>query len=77
MYFYKIKDLEEPDLYSEYLYTNKECSEIIEDAIGYWYDDQDKATEEIGANNVFESIEIALKEYNIEFKWIDFSVITY
>ena len=77
MYFYKIRDLEEPDLYSAYLHTNKACADIIEDAIGYWYDDQDKATEEIGANNVFESIEIALKDHNINFHWIEFDVITY
>ena len=69
-YIYKIRDCEDDDKYSQYIKTNKECRQTIQNAVEYWYDHPDD--EYINADNVFDCIEQFLISKNIDFKWFRF-----
>jgi hypothetical protein len=75
-YYYKIRDIEDDDKYSQYLTTDKKCNDIIENAIETWYggDEEDNRIE---ADNVFECIEQLLTQNNIQWKWIKFNIINF
>lgn len=69
-YIYKIRDYEDDDKYGQFIKTNKECRQIIQNAIEHWYDAPDDG--HINADNVFDCIEVFLNENNIDFKWFRF-----
>ena len=75
-HFYKIRDIEDDDKYSQYLATNRKCKKIIERAIGDFYGGDENGNR-IEADNVFDTIEQYLDMRDIEWKWIKFTVVDF
>ena len=75
-YFYKIRDVEDEEKYSQFLTTDKKCKELIECAIADWYGGDDNGNR-VEADNVFECIEQRLTNNGIQWKWIKFTNIDF
>lgn len=71
LFIYKIQDIEDDLKYSQYIRTSEECKQTIINAVEYWQDNPDD--EYINANNVYDCIEMFLKEQEIDFEWVDFN----
>ena len=76
MQYYKIRDFDDDDKYSQYLVTSRECKKIIEMAIADFYGGDDDGNR-IDADNVFDTIEQYLDVRDIEWKWIKFTNIDF
>lgn len=69
-YFYKIKDIED-DKYSIYIWTDKECYELIEQAVELC-----KADDELDESIMF-YIDKVLKEHKVKYSIIDWQIIDF
>lgn len=68
VFVYKIHDTDLEE-YSQYLVATKECAEIIDEAVGLWYDND---CDVVGCDNMFECIDMKLDKNHISYKWFKF-----
>ena len=68
-YIYKIHDTDLEE-YSQYIITSEECFDIIQNAIGDWYDEDCQHDD---CDNIFDCVEKYLEKNNIQFAWFEFN----